>query len=306
VLGTVTGVPVTPDSVFQIGSITKVWTATLALQLVDEGVLDLDAPIAAVLPNLALADPAVAGSVSMGPQLTPTSGIDGDVFTDTGRGDDCLERYVAQLDRAAQNHPMGATWSYCNSGFVLAGRVIEQLTGDTWDAALQRRLLAPLGLTNTVTLPEQALLHRAAIGHVEVDGEAKQAPAWGLPRSMGPAGLITSTAADVLAFARMHLTGGLAPDGTRVLSGAAAREMTDKHADLPDRDTLGDSWGLGWIRYGWDGHRLIGHDGNTIGQSAFLRLLPEQGLAVVLLTNCGHGATCTRTCTGRSSRRSRG
>jgi hypothetical protein len=64
--------------------------------------------------------------------------------------------------------------------------------------------------------------------------------------------------------------------------------MAEQHADLPDKHSLGDSWGLGWIRYGWSGHRLIGHDGNTIGQSAFLRLLPGQGVAVALLTNGGH------------------
>ena len=63
--------------------------------------------------------------------------------------------------------------------------------------------------------------------------------------------------------------------------------MAEKHADLPDTRTLGDSWGLGWIRYGWDGERLIGHDGNTIGQSAFLSVLPSHGLAVSLLTNGG-------------------
>ena len=63
--------------------------------------------------------------------------------------------------------------------------------------------------------------------------------------------------------------------------------MASRQADLPDPYILGDSWGLGWIRFGWDGHRLIGHDGNTIGQAAFLRLLPEQGLAVTLLTNGG-------------------
>ena len=64
--------------------------------------------------------------------------------------------------------------------------------------------------------------------------------------------------------------------------------MTAKQADVPDKYSLGDSWGLGWIRFGWDGHRLIGHDGNTIGQAAFLRLLPEAGLAVTLLTNGGN------------------
>ena len=242
-----------------------------------------------MLPELRLADPDVTKQVTMRHLLTHTSGIDGDVFTDTGRGDDCVEKYVAQLGDAAQNHPLGATWSYCNSGFVLAGRVIEKLTGGTWDAALKRRICRPLGLRHTVTLPEQALLYRTAVGHVGEDtDEITRAPVWMLPRSLGPAGLICSSTADVLAFARMHLTGGLAPDGTRVLAAASAAAMTELHAELPDQHSLGDSWGLGWIRFGWNGRRLIGHDGNTIGQSAFLRILPDEGLAVALLTNGGN------------------
>ncbi|MGA4843807.1 serine hydrolase [Streptomyces sp. G45] len=289
VLSTATGVGVTDDAVFQIGSITKVWTATLALTLVDEGKLDLDAPVADVLPELRLADPDVTRRVTMRHLLTHTSGIDGDIFTDTGRGDDCLERYVALLDGVRQNHPVGATLSYCNAGFSVAGRVIEKLTGRTWDEALRERLTAPLGLTRTGTLPEEALRWRTATGHLG-DGAADPAPApvWGLPRSTAPAGAVSASAADVLAFARLHLTGGLAPDGTRLLSERGAALMAAHQADIPDRDWLGDSWGLGWIRFDWDGHRLYGHDGNTIGQSAFLRVLPEQGLAVTLLTNGGN------------------
>ncbi|GHG37207.1 MULTISPECIES: serine hydrolase [Amycolatopsis] len=284
VLNTATRVEVTDDSVFQIGSITKVWTATVAMQLVDEGLLKLDAPVADVLPELRLADPDVTKQVTLRHLLTHTSGIDGDVFTDTGRGDDCIEKFVGLLGDVAQNHPLGATLSYCNAGFVLIGRVIEQLTGQTWDAALRERLFTPLGLTRTGTLPEEALLHRAAMGHVAAgDGEPQPAPAWGLPRSVGPAGLITASAEDVLAFARMHLAGG-----GEVLSEASATAMTEWQADMPDKHTLGDSWGLGWIRFDWDGHRVIGHDGNTIGQSAFLRLLPAHGLAVTLLTNGGN------------------
>jgi len=283
-----TGVTATTDSLFQIGSITKVWTATLVMQLVDEGLLDLDTPISEILPELRLADPDVTRQVTMRHLLTHTSGIDGDVFTDTGRGDDCLEKYVAQLEEVAQNHPLAATWSYCNSGFSLIGRVVEKLTGVTWDEAMRERIVVPLGLAHTVTLPEEVLLHSAAIGHVaEGTDEPARAPVWGMPRAIGPAGMISATAADVLAFARMHLRNGLASDDTRMLSESAAATMSEKHADLPDKYSLGDSWGLGWIRYGWDGHRLIGHDGNTIGQSAFLRLLPEQGLAVTLLTNGG-------------------
>ncbi len=288
-----TGVPVNTDSLFQIGSVSKVWTATLAMQLVDEGRLDLDAPIARVLPELRLNEPEVTTKVTMRHLLTHTSGIDGDVFTDTGRGDDCLEKYVSELQEVAQNHPVGATFSYCNSGFSLAGRVIEKLTGGTWDDALRARIVTPLGLTHTVTLPEEALLYQAAVGHVSEGGTAAvtrphRVRVWGLPRALGPAGLITSTVADLLAFASMHLAGGLAPDGTRLLSEASAAAMIDKQVELPDPYTLGDSWGLGWIRFDWDGHQLFGHDGNTIGQSAFLRILPDQGLAVALLTNGGN------------------
>ncbi len=287
-LSKATGVEVTPDSLFQIGSITKVWTATLVMQLVDEGALDLDAPVAEVLPGFRVADPVVSRTVTTRQLLTHTSGIDGDVFTDTGRGDECIERYVACMSEIAQNHPLGATFSYCNAGYVLAGRIVEHLTGETWDRALRARLIEPLGLDGTVTLPEEALLHRTAVGHVGEPGDDPvPATTWLLARSMGPAGLITARVRDLLAFVRMHLDGGVASDGSRVLSAASARSMAEKHADLPDTRTLGDSWGLGWIRYGWGDERLIGHDGNTIGQSAFLSVLPAHGMAVALFTNGG-------------------
>jgi hypothetical protein len=127
-----------------------------------------------------------------------------------------------------------------------------------------------------------------AMGHVKGGDEPVVAPVWGLPRAVGPAGLITSTVAEVLAFARMHLRGGLAADGTRVLSAESAAAMSAYQTDCPEKRLLGDSWGLGWFRCDWHGHRAYGHDGNTIGQAAFLRVLPEAGVAVALLTNGGH------------------
>lgn len=299
-LNQATGAKATTDSLFQIGSITKVWTATLAMQLVDEDLIALDTPLVEVLPELRLADPDVTKQVTLKHLLTHTSGIDGDLFTDTGRGDDCLEKFVDLLRDAAQNHPLGATWSYCNSGFTLVGRVIEVLTGTSWDAAIRKRLFEPLGLHHTVTLPEESLLHTAAVGHVgEGNGPLSPTKVWGLPRSTGPAGLISSTAQDVLAFARMHLSGGVNQAGEQVLSRESVAAMADRHAELPDKHTLGDSWGLGWIRYDWDGHRLIGHDGATLGQGAVLRMLPEQGLAVTLLTNGGDVRALTQDIVGQ-------
>ncbi len=97
----------------------------------------------------------------------------------------------------------------------------------------------------------------------------------------------------MLCFARMHLAGGLTPDGRRVLSAASAEAMTQFQTEVPDPYTLGgDSWGLGWIRFAWGADkdvRMIGHDGSTVGQAAMLRILPESGFAVMLGTNGGNG-----------------
>ena len=241
VLSVVTGYRSTPDAIFQIGSISKVWTATLIMQLVDEGKLDLDAPVRDVLPDFAVADEEVSAIVTTRHLLTHTSGIDGDVFDDTGRGDDCITRYVGLLAKVGQNHPLGVTFSYCNSGYVTLGAIIEKLTGTTWDKALAERICKPLGLTATVTLPEEVLLHPNAVGHIGGgdEGPVRQAPIGGLPRSVGPAGLINARAHDVLCFARMHLAGGLTPDGRRVLSAESAEAMTQFQTEVPDPYTLG-------------------------------------------------------------------
>ncbi len=281
--------PATPDSVFQIGSISKVWTATLVMQLVDEGLLDLDEPVVKHLPEFRVADEEVSRTVTARQLLAHTSGIDGDFFLDTGRGDDNVEKYVAAMAKLTQVHPQGATMSYCNSGFTLLGRLVEVLRGKTWDAVLRERLFTPLGLTSAGTLPEEALLFGAAAGHVVPTPGADPvvAPQWGIYRSAGPAGLIHSTAREVLAFAQMHLAGGVAPDGTRVLSEESVRAMREPQVEVPDKHTLGSHWGLGWILMEWDGRAVFGHDGGTLGQGAFLRILPEAGLSVCLQVNGG-------------------
>ncbi|WP_458687856.1 serine hydrolase domain-containing protein [Nocardia tengchongensis] len=300
VLNVDTGVETTVDSLFQIGSITKVWTATAVMRLVDQGRLDLDAPLLEVLPTLRLADPDATRRITMRHLLTHTSGIDGDTFADTGRGDDCLERYLPGLAELAPIHPLGAIWSYGNTGFILAGRVIEVLTGMTWDAAMADLLFAPLGSSRIVTLPEQAILHRAAVGHLPgPDGAPCRVASWSFPRCAGPAGLITATARDVIAFARLHLDHGVTADGQRLLSEELVGQMQAEQAVLPGPELWPglDSWGLGWFRLDWNGQRVIGHDGGTIGQSALLRVLPAQRLAFTVLTNGGRApAAMTELC----------
>ena len=171
-----TGVGTTADSLFQIGSVTKPWTATMIVQLAAEGRLGLDDAVVKLLPEAPI-DP----RITVRHLLTHTSGIDGDVFTDTGRGDDCLERYVALLGDVDRLFEPGTAYSYCNAGYALLGRIIEVLDGRIWDESLRQRLIEPLGLTRTVTLPEEAILHRAAVGHLAADGTPVKA--WQLPRA---------------------------------------------------------------------------------------------------------------------------
>jgi CubicO group peptidase (beta-lactamase class C family) len=286
-----TGVAATTDSVFQVGSITKIHTATLVMQLAEAGELDLDAPVRDVLPDFTVADPAASKTITARQLLSHTSGLTCDFTRDTGRGDDCLAAYVEAARDVPLDCPPGTAISYSSVGYNVLGRIVEVLTGQTWDAALQDGLCAPLGLTRTVTLPEDVLRFRAAMGHLGGgDTDPEPAPVWNpLPRSAGPyGGVLCATAADVLKLARMHLDGGVAPDGTRLLRKETTDAMQHREVDSPDKWTVdSDGWGLGWTLYDWDGTPGFGHDGATIGQYGFLRVAPEAGVAVVLLTNGG-------------------
>jgi CubicO group peptidase (beta-lactamase class C family) len=233
-----TGVEATPDAVFAIGSITKLLTATLAMQLVDEGLLELDAPVRRYLPQLSLADEEAAARITVRQLLTHTSGIDGDFFVSTGRGDDCLERYVLACSALPQLHPPGRLWSYCNAGFVLLGRVVEILRRQVWDEVLRTRLSKPLGSEGTQTLHEEMLRHRVAIGHFvdPTTGESVPAPPWREMRANGPAGsTAVAMARDLVRFARLHLAGGIAHDGARLVSERAVTASRARRSRSPGR-----------------------------------------------------------------------
>ena len=285
-----TGLPVRRETLFQAGSIGKVYTATAVMQLVDEGRLDLDAPLRTYLPDLRFADASVSETLTTRQILTHTAGIDGDRLDAEfryGRGDDCLQRYVEGLGDLPLIADPGRLWSYCNSGYVILGRVIEVLTGVTFEDAMKRRILAPLGVTNTLFFPGEMVTHSLAVSHVrQGDGPAVVSPKWEMSRAAGPAGAtINTTIDDLLAFARMHLRGGVAADGTRVLSEASARAMQQPLVSCPEPELLGDHWGLGWFVRDGSRPTVIGHDGNTNGETACLRLVPEKGVAWALMMN---------------------
>ncbi|MDR6865701.1 CubicO group peptidase (beta-lactamase class C family) [Microbacterium resistens] len=285
-----TGVEADDDSVFQIGSITKVWTTTLVMQLVDDGLVDLDLPVRSYVPEFAIADEDAASAITVRQLLSHVSGFEGDIFTDTGVGDDCVEKYIRVLADVPQLFAPGERFSYNNAAFVVLGRIVEVLRGKPYDQALREHLIAPLGLPRVATSASEAIMFRAALGHIPAPGSdgVVPAPVWNLVRSNAPAGsMLAMTARDLLGFARMHIDGGTAADGTRVLSAAGVAAMQERQVELPDLGLMGNAWGLGWEIFDWEGGTVIGHDGGTIGQNAFLRIAPEAGVAVVVLTNGG-------------------
>jgi CubicO group peptidase (beta-lactamase class C family) len=289
VLSLRTGWPATPDALFLPGSIGKLYTATLVMMLVEEGRLDLDTPIRSYLPDFEVCDHHARDVVTPRDLLTHTSGFDGDHFTDTGRGDDALAAYVAGCADLPQIAPPGALWSYSNSGYSILGRIVEVLLRTTFEQALRDRIFAPLGLEHTVSFADEAIVHPTSVGHVpDLADPATLAvsPMWGLWRAFGPMGsAVVASAGDVLRFATLHLDGGVAPDGTRLLDAGLAASMLEQQVDLVDDSVLGQGWGLGWILDRWGEVRVIGHDGNSIGQNAFLRLAPQERFGFCLQTN---------------------
>ncbi|HEY9336300.1 MAG TPA: serine hydrolase domain-containing protein [Kribbella sp.] len=301
VLSRSTLVDATADSVFQIGSITKLWTATLVMQLVDEGKVDLDVPIRTYLPEFRIADEEAAARITTRQLLSHTAGFEGDIFTDTGRGDDCVEKYLQELHGVAQLFPPGEQFSYNNAGYCVLGRLVEVLRNSPYDVCLRDHLIAPLGLTHTAPGPYEAILFRAAVGHIETEPGAgyQPTPVWSLVRSNAPAGSsLAMRPRDLLTFAKLHLDDGKAADGMQVLAPGTAGRMHEQQVDLPDLGLMGTSWGLGFERFETPDGLVIGHDGGTIGQSAFLRIIPESGVAVALLTNGGDAISLYRDVVG--------
>ncbi|MEU5697083.1 serine hydrolase domain-containing protein [Actinosynnema sp. NPDC020468] len=290
VLNRATGVEADVDSVFQIGSITKVWTTTLAMQLVDEGLLDLDAAVRVYLPTFALADEEAAAAITVRQLMCHQAGFEGDYFTDTGRGEDAVAKFVDTLADVPQLFAPGEMFSYNNAAFCVLGRIVEVLRDKDYGRCLQEHLFAPLGLAHAAPSPYEAILFRAAAGHLRPEPGAapETAHAWALTPSNAPAGsMLAMRPRDLVEFGRMHLRDGEGPDGVTVLSAASARLMREPQTEVPDLGGFADAWGLGWAIDHWEGGTAVGHDGGTLGQTAFFRIAPEHDVAVAVLTNGG-------------------
>lgn len=283
--------PVDEDTLFCIGSTTKTLTGTALMAHVEARALSLDDRLAEVLPELVLADPEAREAVTVGMLLDHTAGWRGDAVVDTGWGDDALARAVAEaLPQEPQVTRPGEVVSYNNSALLVAGRLLEVVSGREFSVAVHDAVLAPLGMTSTFFLPWQATGRRFAVGHLVTGATATPVPGWPLTRATGPGGGAVSSLRDQLRWARWCLDGtteGSAPlkDETRLL-------MQQPRAGARSSIT---GVGVTWLLQQRGDLRLVTHGGNVSNlQLGTFVLAPDHGLAVLALSNSRGGADAGR------------
>ena len=287
VTGSDHGRPIDAATLFQIGSTAKTFTATAVMVLVDRGLVRLDRPVHDYLPDLRLPS-APAAAVTVGQLLNHTAGWDGgDVWVDTGDGDDALARTADRLAGLPQQFAPGTGTTYDNAAFVLAGRLVEVVAGQTFEQALATLVLEPLGLRQTLTSLNEIMTRPFALGHRALGAPrtVSVCQPWSDPRGYVPAGArLASSLGDQVTWARFQLGDGRAADGTRVLSARALHAM---HAPSTDLELMpGVRMGIGWMLRDVAGVRLLEHRGDVAGQHSALVVVPERACSIVVLTNC--------------------
>ncbi|MEJ5223219.1 MAG: serine hydrolase domain-containing protein [Anaerolineales bacterium] len=281
---------VTPDTLFQVGSISKTFTATALMRLAEQGKLDLDTPVRKILPKFKMADPEVEKRLTTRHLLTHTGGWIGDYFDDFGNGDDALQKMVRKIRKLPQVTPLGAVWSYNNAGFNIASRVLEIITEKPYETAMQDLILTPLGLTHTFFYPSDLLItHRFVVGHYKEKGRVKVARPWAIGRAGNGVGGVVSSVRELLTYARFHMGDGTNASGEPVMRRETLEAMRVPQADAGGRGKIGLSW---FIRQAGD-LTIYGHGGATHGQQATFHFIPQRDFAVTLLTNSDDGGILT-------------
>ena len=283
--------PVTADTLFQTGSISKTFTGTIFMRLVEAGKIELDAPVRTYLPKFKMADKDVAEKVTIRHLLTHTGGWIGDYFNEYGNGDDALEKMLRDIAKLEQVTPLGELWSYNNAGFNIAGRVVEMVTKKPFEQVAQEMLLDPLGLGMTFYFPDDVMItHRFVVGHHKQGKKVKVSRPWAIGRAGAPVGGVISTVKDLLTYARFHMGDGKSASGEEVLSAKSLEQMRTPLYPATGFDQIG----LTWFIRNAEGLNIISHGGATNGQIAGLYFIPEKQFALAILTNGEDGRLITK------------
>jgi CubicO group peptidase (beta-lactamase class C family) len=276
--------PVTAHTVFPIASISKTFTATAMMRLVEQGKVDLRASVRTYLPDFRVRDEAASRDVTVWHLLTHLGGWEGQV-SGPDRGTETLKNFVGSIADLMQVAPPGKAWSYNNAGFSIAGRVIEVVTGTPINRAMRDLVFQPLGLEHAGTTAGEFIVQRFASGHTTRDGKTTLQRPFAASTSV-TAGGVGLCMTDLLAYARFHMGDGTAADGTRVLKRDSLEQMRAVQAHKQGTD---DDIGLAWhIRHAGP-IRTFGHGGTLGGHILLLEIVPERNFAIAILTNANTG-----------------
>lgn len=291
VLNVDTGVRANTESIFQIGSVTKVLTASLVMRLVDRALIFLDQPVHEIIEGFQLKDKSVSDRITIKHLLTHSSGIPGDFFYDDSNAfGHHIKRIADRCSELDFVHEPGAHFSYSNTAFAVAGRVAETTLGIPWQQAIQEEIYEPLGMSSATAYPRDAIRFRAAMGHFPAESGADSwalAPQNWLTLGMAPAGTtLMMTPSQLLTFAGAHLPDSAASDW---LSPELVMQMQTQQLALPKHAPFNATgWGIGWSLSNASGRDVIGHDGATLGQETMLRVVPGTGAMIAIMTNCAN------------------
>jgi CubicO group peptidase (beta-lactamase class C family) len=277
--------PVTDHTVFPIASISKTFAATAALRLVEQGALDLRAPVQKYLPDFRVQDERVSREVTLWHLLTHTPGWEGQIGA-TDRGEDTLKAYVANLTGLLQLAPPGAAWSYNNAGFSVAGRMMESVAGRSINTVIRDLVFRPLGLAHAGTTAGEFIVNRFAAGHLTRAGAGPVLQRPFSPSASVTAGGVGLCITDLLSYARFHLGDGTGPTGERLLTRATLESMRTPQLRKQATD---DEMGIGWHLRTVGGMRAAAHGGTLGGHVLLLEIVPERNFAIGILTNSNAG-----------------
>ncbi len=265
--------PVTVDTHYEIGSITKQFTAAAILQLQEAGKLKLDDKVSVYLP-----DAPHAGEVTLRQLLSHTSGLP--EYLDAMDADHTIDKPAsfAQLMAHIAGKPLdfapGSHWSYSNTGYAMLGRIIEVLTHGSYRHYIQTHLLDPAGMTQTYTVADEAHLPDMALGYTRDNGRIVRAGIIG-DSVGGPAGFLVSTVADLQKW-------NVALQGGKIVSPADYALM---HTSVKTTEGGDAGYGFGLFVDSIDGQPRIGHTGGSLGFTTANEYFPEQGVQIIAFTN---------------------
>ena len=281
--------PVTPQTLFPIGSSTKTFTAALLATLTDAGIIDLDAPIRTYLPHFALCDPVASERVTMRDCLSHRTGLPRhDILWQAGDGWLSRGDLITALAHLPANKEFRAAYQYNNLLYIVAGEIAGQLCGTSYEDAVASRILRPLAMTRTnfsVDETQQDTDHATPYLRAATDDEPHEIPFARLDLA-GPAGAINSTVSDLVPWL-LTLTGHSVEGRPPLLSGDVLGQMRTASIDMPTDDnspitTVG--YGLGQMLETYRGHRIAHHGGNIDGFSSQI-LTRDDGIGIAVLSN---------------------